>query len=344
MKVLAAMSGGVDSAVAAARAVEAGHDVTGVHLALSRNPQSFRSGARGCCTIEDSTTRAAPPTSSGSPSTSGISASASARTWSRTSSPSTPPAAPPTRACAATRRSSSPRCSTGRSALGFDAVGHGALRAAARPGPTGDRDAPRDRHGQGPVVRPRRADPGQLAHAMFPLGDTTPRTRSAPRPSAAGSPSPRSPTATTSASSPTATPRAGSRELGEADPGATSSTSPARSSAPTTGRSASRSASARACASAPGLRRQAALRARHLAGGQHGDGRPATASPSTAHRHQAPLVRRGPDRRARITVQLRAHGEEFAAVARVVNEPFGPEEDEPSDRKSRRTVRPSRSL
>ncbi|MCM3516049.1 tRNA 2-thiouridine(34) synthase MnmA [Nocardioides sp. P86] len=53
MKVLAAMSGGVDSAVAAARAAEAGHDVTGIHLALSRNPASYRSGARGCCTIED---------------------------------------------------------------------------------------------------------------------------------------------------------------------------------------------------------------------------------------------------------------------------------------------------
>ncbi len=48
------MSGGVDSAVAAARAVEAGHDVTGIHLALSRNPKSYRTGARGCCTIEDS--------------------------------------------------------------------------------------------------------------------------------------------------------------------------------------------------------------------------------------------------------------------------------------------------
>ena len=53
MKVLAAMSGGVDSAVAAARAVEAGHDVTGVHLALSKNPQAYRSGARGCCSKED---------------------------------------------------------------------------------------------------------------------------------------------------------------------------------------------------------------------------------------------------------------------------------------------------
>ena len=48
------MSGGVDSAVAAARAVEAGHDVTGVHLALSRMPGIFRSGSRGCCTVEDS--------------------------------------------------------------------------------------------------------------------------------------------------------------------------------------------------------------------------------------------------------------------------------------------------
>lgn len=54
MRVLAAMSGGVDSAVAAARAVEAGHQVTGVHLALSRTPGTLRTGARGCCTIEDS--------------------------------------------------------------------------------------------------------------------------------------------------------------------------------------------------------------------------------------------------------------------------------------------------
>jgi tRNA-specific 2-thiouridylase len=53
MRILAAMSGGVDSAVAAARAVDAGHDVTGVHLALSKNPLSFRSGARGCCSKED---------------------------------------------------------------------------------------------------------------------------------------------------------------------------------------------------------------------------------------------------------------------------------------------------
>ena len=54
MRVLAALSGGVDSAVAAARAVDAGHDVVGVHMALSRNRDEFRSGSRGCCSLEDS--------------------------------------------------------------------------------------------------------------------------------------------------------------------------------------------------------------------------------------------------------------------------------------------------
>ncbi|MBN9187743.1 MAG: tRNA 2-thiouridine(34) synthase MnmA [Microbacterium sp.] len=53
MHILAAMSGGVDSAVAAARAVDEGHDVVGVHLALSRAGGTLRTGSRGCCTIED---------------------------------------------------------------------------------------------------------------------------------------------------------------------------------------------------------------------------------------------------------------------------------------------------
>lgn len=53
MKVLAAMSGGVDSAVAAARAVDAGHEVVGVHMALSRSRAQSRTGSRGCCTVED---------------------------------------------------------------------------------------------------------------------------------------------------------------------------------------------------------------------------------------------------------------------------------------------------
>ena len=53
MRLLAALSGGVDSAVAAALAVEAGHDVTAVHLALSKAPGALRTGARGCCSRED---------------------------------------------------------------------------------------------------------------------------------------------------------------------------------------------------------------------------------------------------------------------------------------------------
>jgi tRNA-uridine 2-sulfurtransferase len=49
MKVLVAMSGGVDSSVAAARLIDAGHDVTGVHLALAKKMQT----GRGCCTLDD---------------------------------------------------------------------------------------------------------------------------------------------------------------------------------------------------------------------------------------------------------------------------------------------------
>jgi tRNA-uridine 2-sulfurtransferase len=53
VRVLAALSGGVDSSVAAARAVAAGHEVVGVHLALARTRDALRSGSRGCCSRED---------------------------------------------------------------------------------------------------------------------------------------------------------------------------------------------------------------------------------------------------------------------------------------------------
>lgn len=47
------MSGGVDSSVATARLLAAGHQVTGVHLALSRTPLAQRVGSRGCCSLTD---------------------------------------------------------------------------------------------------------------------------------------------------------------------------------------------------------------------------------------------------------------------------------------------------
>lgn len=52
MRVIAAMSGGVDSSVAAARLVDAGHEVVGVHLALARSDAGQGRG-RGCCTLDD---------------------------------------------------------------------------------------------------------------------------------------------------------------------------------------------------------------------------------------------------------------------------------------------------
>lgn len=52
MKVLVAMSGGVDSSVAAAMMVEQGHDVVGVTLKLWEGPDGSAPTA-GCCTVSD---------------------------------------------------------------------------------------------------------------------------------------------------------------------------------------------------------------------------------------------------------------------------------------------------
>jgi tRNA-uridine 2-sulfurtransferase len=52
-QVLVAMSGGVDSAVAAALLVEQGHAVTGVHLKLADLPLVDQVPGHGCCTLDD---------------------------------------------------------------------------------------------------------------------------------------------------------------------------------------------------------------------------------------------------------------------------------------------------
>lgn len=51
MRVLVAMSGGVDSSMAAALLAEQGHDVTGVHLKLADTPSG--PPGKGCCTLDD---------------------------------------------------------------------------------------------------------------------------------------------------------------------------------------------------------------------------------------------------------------------------------------------------
>lgn len=51
MRVLVAMSGGVDSSMAAALLQDEGHDVTGVHLKMADSPSGVP--GKGCCTLDD---------------------------------------------------------------------------------------------------------------------------------------------------------------------------------------------------------------------------------------------------------------------------------------------------
>ena len=244
MRVLAAMSGGVDSAVAAARAVDAGHDVTGVHLALSSNPQSFRSGARGCCTLEDARDARRAADVIGIP----------FYVWDLAER-FREDVVDDFVAEYAAGRTPNP-CLRCNEKIKFAAVLDKALGARFRRRlhrslrPHRRRPAaPGRRRGQGPVLRARRAHRRPAGARDVPARRRPTRPRSAPRPTGAGSRSPTSRTATTSASSPTATPVASCATASASRPGR-SSTPTARRSASTTAPSRSRSASAEGCASA----------------------------------------------------------------------------------------------
>ena len=240
MRVLAAMSGGVDSAVAAALAVDAGHDVTGVHLALSPDRQTLRSGARGCCSVEDAHDARRVADELGIP----------FYVWDLAER-FTEDVVEDFVAEYAAGRTPNPclRCNEKikfsavldrAPALGFDAVvtGHHARLADGELRRVG-------RRGQGPVLRARRARADQLAGAMFPLGSMTKERvreiaaeRGLRRRRQAG-------LATTSASSPTATPAASWPGGSAAGPARSSTRPPARRWASTTARTGSPSGSAR---------------------------------------------------------------------------------------------------
>ncbi len=324
MRIIAAMSGGVDSAVAAARAVEAGHDVTGIHLALSRNPASYRTGARGCCTIEDSNDARRAADVIGIP----------FYVWDlsdrfhedvvedfmdeyaagRTPNP-----------CLRCNEKIKFAAVLDRAlALGFDAVATGHY-AQLRTGDDGLIELHRAvDHGKDQSYVLGVLDQQQLAHSLFPLGDTSkPLVREeAARRGLLVADKPDSHDICFVADGDNAgwlRDKLGDRNPntgGDIVDGASGEVLGQHEG--TVGlhdRPAPRSADR-----PPGPRRQAALRARHRAGLRHGDGRsPRGPAGRPDHRHPAALVRHrplpagGPG----VTVQLRAHGAEHRAVVTV---------------------------
>ena len=325
MKVLAAMSGGVDSAVAAARAAEAGHDVTGIHLALSRNPRRTARGARGCCTIEDANDARRAADVIGIP----------FYVWDlserfhedvvedfmdeyaagRTPNP-----------CLRCNEKIKFAAVLDRAlALGFDAVatGHYAQLRTGRRRP--GRDAPRGRPRQGPVLRARRARPRSSSRTRCSRSATSTKAAGARGGRArAGCWSPTSPTATTSASSPTATPPAGcARSSATARP-TTAATivddAPARCSGSHDGTYGFTDRPAQGPAARPARRRTASRASCSTSSRSRGT---VTVGPRERARRRPAQRRSGragaaraPDARSRARVQLRAHGDEHRAGRR----------------------------
>ena len=315
MKVLAAMSGGVDSAVAAARAVDAGHDVTGVHLALSKNPQSYRSGARGCCSREDAHDARRAADVLGIPfyiwdlsdrfAADVVDDFVAEYAAGRTPNP-----------CLRCNEKIKFAAVLDRAvALGFDAVCTGHYARLVRTGAEVQlHRAVDDAKDQSYVLGV--LTPDQLRRSFFPLGTSL---KSDVRAEAArrGLRWPTSRTATTSASSPAVTPPVSSTP-GSVPDRATSwnrgvEGRRARRHPPVHRRPASRLAAGRSRRGRP-----APLRPGHLPGDQHGHRRTArcTRRPDH-HRHPAHLDRPPAGRRWTGAAQVRAHGEALPASAAV---------------------------
>ena len=158
------MSGGVDSAVAAARAVDAGHDVVGVHLALSQTRRAAHRVARLLLAEDAGDARRAADVLGIPFYVWDFAARFTRGRRRRLRGGVRARARPPTRACGATRRSSSRRCWTGRWRWGSTPCAPGTTRGWAGVA------APGRRRGQGPVVRAGRAHAGAAAARDVPAG------------------------------------------------------------------------------------------------------------------------------------------------------------------------------
>ena len=162
VSVLVAMSGGVDSSVAAALLLDEGHDVVGVTMKLWGGESDT-----GCCSVADVDDARRVAQQLGIDHHVFNFTDDFDATWSSPTSPPTPPAARRTRASSATATSSSIACSSGPTVLGFDAVatGHHARVVAADGRFRLERGAD---SGQGPVLRAAHARPGRPAPHPVP--------------------------------------------------------------------------------------------------------------------------------------------------------------------------------
>ncbi len=176
MRVLAAMSGGVDSAVAAARVHDGGHEVVGVHLALSRDRPMARgvggAAPRGCCTVEDADDARRAADVIDIPFYVWDLAEAFQREVVEDFVSSYAAGQTPNPCLRCNERIKFSALLDKALALGFDAVATGHYARLAQDGPGGPpqlhraADQAKDQSYVLGVLRP-----DQLAHAMFPLGD-----------------------------------------------------------------------------------------------------------------------------------------------------------------------------